>query len=257
MASSERPATDAAPAASTDLAASPPLSGPAPAGVDTTTALVGKPVTLSAVRRAEAQRIAAERAAAERAAAATIAPPRPALDPRVHPPVLIKRRPPVVVRFSQAFWILSIAVGVMALAYLLIIRSVHREDVAEFVRSIDPTRADATYLSVADVIIWSVFGAMTAILLIQVTGQVAYANRRPGVRWWMLGTLLAQIALFPLMSELVALGSRGQPLRVIVAVQIGCVLLGFLFALMPAALSWTASQHDVGRAGNGEFAGGR
>jgi hypothetical protein len=210
-----------------------------------TVALVGGPVTLSAIRRAEAQRIAAERAA--EAATPREAPARPALSGREGPPVVVKLPAPVTVRFSQFFWILSLLVGAGAVVYLFIIRKAHLDDIVAIVREVDGTRADETYTTVADIISWTLFGVLVAILLVQITAQVSYANRRPGTRWWMLGAFVVQIAVFFAARELVAFGDRGRPIAVLLALQIGLVLLGFLFAMLPPALRWTARGHDVVR----------
>lgn len=209
-----------------------------------TVALVGKPITLSAIRRAEAQRIAAERAAAQSGASRT-PPERPALTGREGPPVVAKLPAPFTVRVSQFFWILSLLVGAAAVVYLFIIRKAHLDDIVAIVREVDGTRAEETYTTVADIISWSLFGVLVAILLVQVTAQVSYANRRRGIRWWMLGTLIAQIGVLFAARELVAFGDRGRPIAVMLAVQIGLVALGFLFAMMPPALRWTARGHDV------------
>ena len=216
-----------------------------------TVALVGKPVTLSAIRRAEAQRIAAERAAAE-AALTREAPARPATANLHGAPVIVKRRPPFTVALSQFLWIVSILVGTGAVVYLFIIRHAHLDDIVAMVREVDATRADETYRTVADIISWSLFGVLVAILLVQVTAQVSYAGRRPGTRWWMLGTLIVQIGVFFAARELVAFGPRGTPLAVMLAVQIGVVLAGLLFSVLPPALRWTARGHDVAPLGAGD-----
>lgn len=216
-----------------------------------TVALVGKPVTLSAIRRAEAQRIAAERAAAERESSRE-APARPALVDRTGAPVVVKLPTPITVRFSQFFWILSLLVGAGAVVYLFVIRTAHLEDIAAIVQEVDPDRAEETYTTVADIISWTLFGLLVAILLVQVTAQVSYANRRPGTRWWMLGSLVVLAAVFVAARELVAFGDRGQPLAYLILGQMGLLVLGFFFALMPPALRWTKRGHDVAHRLTGE-----
>jgi hypothetical protein len=209
-----------------------------------TVALVGGPITLSAIRRAEAQRIAAEREAAE-AALTRQAPARPATGSPAGAPVIVKRRPPFTVALSQFFWIVSVLVGAGAVVYLFIIRNAHVDDMVTMVREVDATRADETYRSVADIISWSLFGVLVAILLVQVTALVSYAGRRPGTRWWMLGTLVVQIGVLFAARELVAFGTRGTPIAVLLALQIGFVLAGLLFSVLPPAMRWTARGHDV------------
>ena len=221
-----------------------------------TVALVGKPVTLSAIRRAEAQRIAAERAAAE-ADANREAPPRPGLVDPTGAPVVVALPPPVTVRFSQFFWILSLLAGAVAVIYLFIIRKPHLEDIVAIVKEVDPARAEETYTTVADIISWSLFGVLVAVLLVQVTALVSYANRRPGIRWWMLGTLVVLVGVFFAARELVAFGDRGMPIAYLLAAQIGLLVLGFLFALLPPALRWTARGHDVAHRITGEKITGR
>jgi hypothetical protein len=142
-------------------------------------------------------------------------------------------------------WIVSILAGTGAVVYLFLIRSAHLDDIVTMVREVDASRADETYRTVADIISWSLFGVLVAILLVQVTAQVSYAARRPGTRWWMFGSLIVLVGVFFAARELVAFGERGAPLAVLLAVQAALVLLGLLFSLLPRALRWTRAGHDV------------
>jgi hypothetical protein len=214
----------------------------------------GGPVTFSAVRRAEAQRIAAERAAAEKAAAAAAAPPRPSLHSITGAPVLVRRRPPVTVRISQAFWIFATLAGAAAATYLFIIRKTHVTDIAERAREVDGSRATETYDSVAEILSWTVFGCIVAVLLVQIVAQVSYANRRPYIRWWMLGALLVLCVACPFARELVAFGDRGRPLALMMLAQAALLLLGLLFSVFPPALRWSAERHDVAERGSDSVA---
>jgi hypothetical protein len=175
------------------------------------------------------------------------APERP---PVVNPnaaPVLVKMTPPFSVRVSQFLWILSFAVGGFTVVYFFVIRQTQLPLIADVVRGVADSRAEQTYETAAEVVFWVVFGVMVAALLTQITLLVSFMSRRPKVRWWQLGTLVVQVLLLLLATELVAIGERGQPLRLLLAAQCGFVLLALLASVLPAAIAWSARQHDIRR----------
>ncbi|WP_460774511.1 hypothetical protein [Microbacterium sp. GXF7504] len=203
----------------------------------------GGPVTFAAVRRAEAQRLAAERAAAEKTPAPV--PARPSLAAPQGAPVLVKQRQPFSVALSRGVWVIGTVVGMCAATYLLIIRTAHLETVAERAKTVDGGRAADTYTQVAEIATWTLFGAIVSMLLVQVAAQVSYANRRANARWWMLGTIVFGVALYPVAAEMVAFGDRGRPLALLLAGHTALMLLGLLFSWLPGALRWTRRRVDI------------
>lgn len=177
------------------------------------------------------------------------APGRPSLTGKEAAPVLVKLPPPFVVRLSQIAWVLSLVAGGVAIAYLFIIRQAQLPVIADLVRSVDGSRTDVTYAKAADIVFWSVFAPLVVIVLAQIAMQVSFANRRPNVRWWQLGSVLFLGGVLLIARELVALGERGRPLEQILSVQLGLAALGLLISLFPAALRWTARKHDIRRGG--------
>lgn len=177
------------------------------------------------------------------------APGRPSLTGKDAAPVLVKLPPPVVVRISQVAWLTSLIAGGVAIVYLFVIRQAQLPDIADLVRAVDGSRAEATYATTADIVFWSVFTPLVAIVLAQVAMQVSFANRRPNVRWWQFGSILFQGGVFLIARELVIFGERGLPLERILLIQLGLAALGLLVSLLPPALRWTARRHDVRRGG--------
>lgn len=177
------------------------------------------------------------------------APDRPSLTGKAAAPVLVKLPPPLSVRLSQIFWLMSLLAGGVAIVYLFVIRQAQLADVEELVRGVDGSRADATYTAAADILFWCVFTPMAAIVLAQIAMQVSFANRRPNVRWWQFGSILFQGGVFLVARELVVFGDRAQPLELIMLGQLGLATIGLLVGLLPPALRWTARQHDVRNAG--------
>ncbi|MFG6502947.1 hypothetical protein [Microbacterium sp. P05] len=175
---------------------------------------------------------------------------RPSLVDKPGAPVVVKLPPPFSVRLSQLSWVLSLLVGAVGVVYLFVIRQPLQPDIAALIRGVDGTRAEETYTTASDIIYWSAFGALVALLLVQVTLLVSFANRRLGVRWWLLASLILQGAVFLAIRQLVALGERGVPLERLLLLQLGLALLGQLFCVLPGALRWTARQQDVRRSGN-------
>lgn len=182
------------------------------------------------------------------------APPRPSLGGKEGAPVLVKLPAPVVVRLSQVAWVLSLAAGAAAVVYLFVIRQAQLPDVADLVRAVDDSRAEDTYTLAADIIFWSLFGVLVAIIALQITFQVSFANRRPNVRWWLFGTFLAQCGVYLLARELVAIGDRGIPLDRLLQAQLALAAIGLLLSVLPPALKWSARRLDV-RRGGGESSG--
>lgn len=174
-------------------------------------------------------------------------PRRPSLANKAAAPVLVKIPPPLVVRVGQLLWVLSLFSGGAAVVYLFVIRTAQLPEIADVVRRVDATRVDATYTTVADIIYWSIFGALVVVILVQITLQVSFSSRRPNVRWWQLGTVLVLGGILTLARELVAIGERGTPLTRMLLLQVGLATLGLLFTALPPALRWTARRHDVRR----------
>lgn len=175
------------------------------------------------------------------------APGRPSLTGKDAAPVLVKLPPPVVVRISQVAWLTSLLAGGVAIVYLFVIRQAQLPEIADLVRAVDGSRADATYTTTADIIFWSIFTPLVAIVLAQVAMQVSFANRRPNVRWWQFGSILFQGGVFLLAREMVVFGDRGLPLERILLIQLGLAVFGLLISLLPPALRWTARRHDIRR----------
>jgi hypothetical protein len=182
------------------------------------------------------------------------APARPSLSDKAAAPVLVKLPAPVAVRLSQLCWVLSLASGAVAIVYLFVIRVPQLPEIVSLIKGVDASRADATYQTAADIIFWSIFGAMTAIVLVQITLLVSFSNRRPHTRWWLLGTVLVQSAVFFLCRELAAIGERGVPLVRVLLIQLALAVLALLFSALRSALKWTARRHDVqrGTVGSGD-----
>ena len=183
----------------------------------------------------------------------------PARPPTASPnaaPVLVKLTPPLSVRMSQLFWVLSFAVGGFTAVFFFIIRQEQLPLISDLVRTVSEGRSDETYDTAADIVFWIVFGVMVAVLLIQITLLVSFMSRRPNVRWWQLATLGIQVMLLLLSMEWVALGERRESLLLLLAAQAGLALIALLFSTLPKAIAWSARQHDVRRANEGVIGGG-
>ena len=179
------------------------------------------------------------------------APARPPTGSPNAPPVLVKLTPPLSVRMSQLFWILSFAVGGFTAIYFFIIRQEQLPLIADLVRGVAEGRSDETYDTAADIVFWIVFGVMVGVLLVQITLLVSFMSRRPHMRWWQLATLGVQLVLLLLSTEWVALGERRDSLLFLLAAQAGLVLIALLFSTLPKAIRWSARQHDVRRGHEG------
>lgn len=178
-------------------------------------------------------------------------PPRPSLAGKEGAPVLVKLPAPFTVRLSQVAWVLSLIAGAAAVVYLFVIRQAQLPDIADLVRQVDDTRADDTYTLAADIVYWSLFGVLVAIIALQITFQVSFANRRPNVRWWLFGTVVVQAGVYLLARELVAVGERGVPLNRLLQAQLALAGIGLLVSVLPPALKWSARRLDV-RRGSGD-----
>jgi hypothetical protein len=174
-------------------------------------------------------------------------PERPTLAGKDAPPVLVKAPPPFLVRLAQLLWVTSLLAGATAVVYLFVIRQAQLPEIAEIARRVDGNRAEATYTSAADIVFWSVFTPLVAIIMLQIVLQVSFANRRPKVRWWQFGSVLFQAGLVLIAGELVAFGDRGLPLERILMAQVALATLGLLVSVLPPVLRWSARRHDVRR----------
>lgn len=150
-------------------------------------------------------------------------------------------------RFSQLLWILSFIVGGFVVVYFFIIRKTELPLIADLVRGVVEGRSDEAYDTAADIIFWSVFGVMVALLLVQIVLLVSFMGRRPGVRWWQLATFIVQVVLMLLSLELISGGTDGDFLRQLIMVQLVLILLALLISTLPAALAWTARGVDIRR----------
>jgi hypothetical protein len=184
------------------------------------------------------------------------APSRPPVANPNAAPVLVNKTPPFSIRMSQLFWILSFAVGGFPAVYFFIIRKDQLPLIADVVRGVTEGRSDEVYDTAADIVFWIVFGTIVAMLLLQIALLVSFMGRRPRIRWWQLATFAVQAILLLLSMEWVALGDRGEPLKILLALQAGLVLLALLCSTFPKGIAWSARQHDVSRANEGVVGGG-
>lgn len=174
-------------------------------------------------------------------------PPRPSVRSPNLPPVLVKQTPPLPVRLSQLLWMLSFAVGLLAIIFYFIVRDDQLPLIIEAIRNVDGTRSDDTYTRAADIVFWSVFAVMVSLLLAQITLLVSFMSRRAGIRWWQLSTFIAQALLFAIALEVVGSGANGLLVGQLMTAQ-GClVLLALLLSTLPSAIAWTARKHDIRR----------
>ncbi|GAA1928934.1 hypothetical protein GCM10009775_21230 [Microbacterium aoyamense] len=174
-------------------------------------------------------------------------PERPSLAGKDAAPVLVKAPPPVVVRIAQLLWVTSLLAGAAGVVYLMVIRQAQLPEIADLVRGVDGSRADETYTSAADIVFWSVFTPLVAMIMLQIVLLVSFANRRPKVRWWQFGSVLFLAGVVLIAGELVAFGDRGLPLERILQAQVVLAALGLLVSVLPPALRWSARRHDIRR----------
>lgn len=172
-------------------------------------------------------------------------PERPGLRNTVAAPVIVKQPPPLSVRVSQLAWALSLVAGGAMVVYYFVIREDLFPLIVEAARAVDGSRVDETYTSVADTIYWSFFALFVALILVQLTLLVSFANRRNGARWWQLATVIALAALYAVVHQLVGDGEHGVGLRQLGTAQVGLAILGLLVGAFPGAIAWTARKYDV------------
>jgi hypothetical protein len=188
-------------------------------------------------------------AGAEGTDAARTPPDRPRLSNPNAAPVMVKIPPPASVRLAQLTWVLSFVFGGFCVVYFFIIRTEQLPLIEDAVRAVDPTRSDGVYARAADIVFWACFAIMVGLLLAQITLLVSFMSRRPGIRWWQLATFIAQVLLYLVVIQLVAMGPQGTLLRPALLLQCGLVLLALLLSTFSRAIAWTARGHDIRRAG--------
>ena len=168
----------------------------------------------------------------------------PVLSPNA-PPVLVKLSPPLGVRACQFMWVLSFLLGAIAVVFYFVVREDQLPLIVETIRGVQSDRPDETYDKAADIVYWSVFAGMLALLLVQITLLISFMNRKPGVRWWQFLTLLFQALFFGLGRELVTGGEHGEQLQQLLAGQLVSVILALLLSNLPGAMAWSARRRDV------------
>lgn len=183
----------------------------------------------------------------------------PARPPLANPnaaPVVVKVPPPFSIRVSQLLWIVSFALGGFTAVYLFVIRKDLLPLITESAKTVTAGRSEQAYETAADIVFWVVFGALIAVLLLQITLLVSFMGRRPQVRWWQLLTFAVLALLVVLSPEWVALGSQGEPLQPLLAAQAALVLLALLSSVLPKGIAWSARRVDVRRGPEGPGAAG-
>jgi hypothetical protein len=165
-------------------------------------------------------------------------------------PVVAKAPPPFTVRMAQFLWVLSFAVGAVAVVFYFVIREDQLPLIGDVIRAVVADRSDETYEAGADILFWSLFGAMVGILLIQISMLVSFSARKPNIRWWQFGSLILLGVVYLIGLEFVGTGDYGAMLEQLFIAQCGLALLGLLFSTFPNALRWTARRVDVRPAGS-------
>lgn len=169
--------------------------------------------------------------------------------------MLIKATPPFTVRASEFFWILAFAMALFNIVYLFIIRKDLLPLISKAAEKIDKSRSTETYSTAADIVFWTVFGLLVAVLLLQITMLVSFMSRKPHVRWWQLVSLLLLLLATGISSSIIALGPQGKILEPLLLGQCALVLLALFFSILPPAMKWSARRHDI-RRGPEQPAGG-
>lgn len=174
-------------------------------------------------------------------------PPRPSLTGKPAPPVIVRRPPPFSVGVTMVCWVSSLLTGAAAVVYLMVIRTAQLPEISAVIEGVDSSRAAGTYESAADIVFWTMFGTLVAALLLQVSFVVAFANRRPRMRWWMFASMLLIGLVLLLGRELVTMGDRGRPVEMLLLAETGLLALGLLASILPGAVRWSARRHDIRR----------
>lgn len=183
------------------------------------------------------------------------APERPAVAKASTAPVLVKATPPFTVRATEFFWILSFALGAFIIVYLFILRLELLPLISSAAHKVEGARNSETYATAADIIFWTTFGIWVACLFTQLTLLVSFMSRKPRVRWWQFATLLLQLLVMVLASDLVAVGSRGRLLAPLMLGQCALVAVALLFSILPPAMAWSARRYDVNQGPTGPTGG--
>lgn len=182
------------------------------------------------------------------------APERPTLSSGNSAPVLTKAPPPFSVRLSQFLWVLSLAFGAVTVVFYFVIREDQLPLIIEAIEAVSADRTTETYEAAADIVYWSVFAIIVALVLMQIVLLVSFSSRKPGARWWQFATVIMQVVAFLIALELVGGGEYGSMLRQLFIGEAGFAVLALLLSTLRGALSWTARKHDVRRAGDsGEY----
>ena len=174
-------------------------------------------------------------------------PERPSLETSNHAPVVARVPPPLATRLAEALWISGLAAGALTAAYFFITRDDELSHIRDRVLAVDPDRATETLESTADIIFWSLFGVVLALVLIQLWAAVAFANRRPRARAWLGGTLVALGVVCVIGLEFLRRDDAALPLRVLVLAYVGLLTLALLVSLVPSSRRWTRRRVDVRR----------
>lgn len=172
-------------------------------------------------------------------------PERPSLTTPNSAPVVANVPPPLSSRLAEALWLFGLAAGAVAAGYFFITRSDELVHIRKRVEIVDPERAAETIDSTADIVFWSLFGTLVALVLIQIWAAVAFANRRAGARAWLCGTLAAFAGLCVVALEFTRPGEAGMPLRMFALAYAGLLTLALLVSLLPASRAWTRRRFDV------------
>jgi len=181
-------------------------------------------------------------------------PERPTLTSANHAPVVARVPPPFAVRLSQLAWVLSIAAGAFGVVYAFIVRTGQVELLTERVRALATDRPDEVLTSAAEIVYWSLFGALVVVVLVQIVSGVSFSGRRPGARWWMLGALLLLAVVLGFGFELTEPGTEAAPLPLVIALQGALGVVALLLAVLPPAIRWTARGVDIRRGPAGSAA---
>ncbi len=157
------------------------------------------------------------------------------------------RPPPSLVRLSQLAWMAGMGVTGFMIVYMFIIRETQLPLLTDLIRAIDDTRAEETYATAADIIFWTLFGTLVVLAVTQIIMLMSMMNRRPGARWWQVGSLVVQTVAVGAVSEFLGSGERGELLRQAGPLGLGLGVLGLLISLLPPVLRWSAARVDVRR----------
>jgi hypothetical protein len=173
-------------------------------------------------------------------------PPRPQMSDLTPAPIVRPVHPGGAVKVARMLWLLSFAVGLVAVVIVFLSRDAQIDRLRDIVKDLEPDQATETLEAVATVVFWGSLGVVVIVIVIESLLLLLMMRGRAGARWALLFLVIVQAAAGVLASAfLVSSGGEGTAVFLLLAAALVLASAALVAGALPGAGTWFRAKHEA------------